>query len=1086
MATHLPKFILTALLIFSCTSIFGFSPNTPVSQNPKITIDRDRTATIYEVFEIIGKQTECTFIYQSDIFKDLPKIQLKKGTVKVNELLRQCLPPADYNITATKDNYITITRRISNAFPQGNIKGVVTDSLGMGMAGVNIVIKNTTKGTQSNLDGEYTIVAHPSDTLVFTYMGYKPQEIAVDNRTIINVVMQADATALDQVIINAGYYTVSDREKTGSISKVTAKEIQDQPVANPLAALQGRVAGVSISPTTGLSGGGYQVRIRGQGSIAAGNDPLYIIDGIPYDSKTMGYATVGATIIPGGQISPLSLLNPQDIESIEILKDADATAIYGSRGANGVILISTKKGKDGKTKFHINTYAGMAQVARTMDFMDTQQYLAMRRQAFANDGFTEFPEDAYDINGTWDQNRYTDWNKELIGGTAYLNNAQASVSGGNGNTRFLLGGGYHSETTVYPKDFKYERISAAANLHHTSVNDRFNLSFSANYAVENNDLPGIDLAGLPRFLAPNAPQLYQDDGRLNFENGTFANPLAELEGKYTTARNNLISSARLSYRLFYGLTFLTNLGYTASRLEESRTSPHTKYDPSFGLTSAFSSIYTNEAHKNSWLVEPQLNWTKALGKAHFDVLLGASYQKQADNVLSHFARGFANNSLIYNLSAASTLKVQRDALAHYKYQAFFGRINLSFADTYFLNLTGRRDGSSRFGSGRRYANFGAVGAAYIFSEEAGLQQLMPFLSFGKLRASYGITGNDQIGDYQYLETYSTTGTLYNGISGFQPTRILNPDFGWETNKKFSTALELGFAQNRFNLTVEYYNNRSSNQLVGIPLPGTTGFSSVQANLGAVVENTGMEFTLGTVNLKTENWRWHTDINLTIPKNKLLAFPDLENSTYANQYVIGQPLGIKKLYHLTGVNPDTGIYEFEDYNGDGVIGAPEDRQYIADLAPKYYGGITNSIAYKNLELNFHFQFTKRMGYNYVLGSAAPGEMGNQPAFLTDQWQNPGDSASYQQFTAGYNAEAFIAFYQYMFSNASISDASFVRLRNASLTYTVSQAGANRVGYKIFLQGENLLLFTPFKSGDPEQLTGFLPPLRKLALGIQLTL
>jgi TonB-linked SusC/RagA family outer membrane protein len=973
----------------------------------------------------------------------------------------------------------------SQNLPQKTISGIITDGAAP-LSGVNVLVKNSARGSISDLEGQYSVSASANDTLVFTYVGYKTQEVAVGSGSILNVMMQVDAQALDAVVINAGYYKVSDREKTGSITRITAAEIENQPVSNPLAAMQGRMTGVNIVQTTGLASGGYEVRIRGQNSIAAGNDPLYIIDGIPYDSQTMGFSTVGATTIPGGNISPLSLLNPQDIASIEVLKDADATAIYGSRGANGVILITTKKGKEGKTAFSLSTYTGMAQVANTINYMKTDQYLKMRREAFANDGFNEYPEDAYDVNGTWDPNRYTDWQKELIGGTAYLTNAQATVSGGNGNTRFLLSGGYHKETTVFPKDFNYKRLSVHANLDHTSTDDKFQLYFSANYAVEQNDLPGMDLTQLTRFLAPNAPQLYDSEGNLNFENGTFANPLAELEGKYLTDRKNLITNARLSYRVFPELTLITSMGYTTTGLAESRTSPNTKYDPSYGISSSYSSIYNNRAQKESWLVEPQIKWNKVIGNSSLDVLVGASYQKQTDDVLSHFARGFANNSLIYNLAAANTLSVNRDALTEYKYQAFFGRINYTLANKYILNLTGRRDGSSRFGDGKRFANFGAVGAAWLFSEEAFIKKNASFLSLGKLRASYGITGNDQIGNYQYLETYSATGTLYDGVSGLQPTRIFNPDFGWETNKKFSGGLDLGFFRDRINLVFEYYNNRSSNQLVGLPLPGTTGFPSIQANLGAVVENSGLEFSLNTHTVKTRDWNWDTGINLSVPKNKLIAFPNLENSTYANQYVVGQSLNIKKLYHVTGVDPETGVYQFEDYNGDGEISAPEDRQYIVDTAPKWYGGINNSVSYKNLELNFLFQFTKRDGYNYVLGSASPGEMANQPDFVTDQWQNEGDQSQTQLFTAGYNFDALIAHSRYMFSNASITDASFVRLHNASLTYSLPQRREGSLNCKIYLQGENLLLFTKFNSGDPEQLTGFLPPLRKLTMGFQLTL
>ena len=309
--------------------------------------------------------------------------------------------------------------------PQKNISGIITDGAAP-LSGVNVLVKNSARGSISDLDGRYSVKASVNDTLVFSYVGYKLKEVAVGNAPILNVIMEVDAQALDAVVINAGYYKVSDREKTGSITRITAAEIENQPVSNPLAAMQGRMAGVNIVQTTGVPGGGFSVRIRGRNSIRAdGSEPLYIVDGVPYPSQSLGSASVSAIL--GGATNALNGINPDDIESIEVLKDADATAIYGSRGANGVILITTKRGKSGKTSFSLNTSTGVGSVTRSMELLNTEQYLAMRREAFANDGITEYPYYEYDINGTWDQTRYTDWQEELIGGTAYYTTTNASV-----------------------------------------------------------------------------------------------------------------------------------------------------------------------------------------------------------------------------------------------------------------------------------------------------------------------------------------------------------------------------------------------------------------------------------------------------------------------------------------------------------------------------------------------------------------------------------------------------------------------------------------------------------------------------------
>lgn len=1082
-ANHLSKIIARTILLLSCTTIFGFSPNPLIHQNPKITIEHDRKVTIYEVLEIIGKQTECTFIYQSNIFMGLPKIELKKGTIEVDELLKKCLPPTDYNINTTKDNYITITRRISNAFQQGNIKGVVTDSLGMGMAGVNIVIKNTSKGTQSNMDGEYNIIAHPSDTLVFTYMGYKSQEIAVGNSVIIDVVMHADATALDQVVINAGYYKVSDKERTGSISTISATEIEKQSVSNPLAAMQGRMSGVNIIESSGVPGSGFDVQIRGRNSINAGNNPLYIIDGVPYDSRSLSNMSISFGVIPLANISPLNAINPSNIESIEVLKDADATAIYGARGANGVVLITTKRGKEGKTKVTVNSSTGFASISRKMDLLNTKEYLQMRQEAFANDGINEYPQTAYDINGTWDPNRYTDWQEVLIGGTANKQNIQTSISGGSEYTQFLIAGNYQKETTVFPGDFSYNRFNVNTNINHKSNDNKFNIFFNTGYAIEKNNLPKADLSKSIR-LSPNAPELYDEEGQLNWENSTWTNPLAQLEEKYKNITHTLLSNAVLSYNLPFQVETKMNLGYGITRFEELYTSPHTVYDPAYGYDSSSSSMYIQNNEIEHYILEPQLNWKKSLGSLKLQLLLGTTFQRNNTSRLGFMGQGFPSNYFIENLQSASTIFVRNEEETMYSYQSYFSRVNLSLNNKIFLNLTGRREGSSRFGPGNKYGNFGAIGAAWLFGDESFIKKNMPWISFGKLRGSFGVTGNDQIGDYQYLQTYKVGESTYNGNIGLETTRLYNPNFKWEVNKKSEAAIELGFWNNRLSLSAAYYRNRSSNQLISYALPVTTGFSSILANLDAVVENKGSEIELNAKVIKSENFSWNISGNFTASKNKLVEFPGLEGSTYANRFVIGQPLQIAKLYKLKGIDPETGLFTFEDYNGDGEITSVEDRQYIADLTPKFYGGISNSLKYKNWGLDFLFQFVKKDGYNQFSYSSLPGTMQNQPNAVLDRWQEQGDNAFMQQFSTGANFQAFLAYSQFGQSNATVSDASFVRLKSLELSYSLPLKQFPNTSCRISLRGHNLITFTKFKGGDPEQTTGYIPSLRSMSLNLQL--
>ncbi|WP_072877709.1 SusC/RagA family TonB-linked outer membrane protein [Flagellimonas taeanensis] len=970
--------------------------------------------------------------------------------------------------------------------PQATISGTVTDTSGNPLAGVNLVVESKHIGTISDVDGSFSITADPTDVMVFSMVGYKTLSVPISGRGEVNVQLKEDVTVLGEVVLNAGYYTVSERERTGSIEKVTAVDIEQQPLNNPLGALQGRVAGVEITQTSGVPGARFDIKIRGQSSIrTGGNDPLYIVDGVPYASEPLGDVQTSGSILPGGKgFSPLNLINPADIESIEVLKDADATAIYGSRGANGVVLITTRSGSIGKTKVDLDISTGFGTVANKMDLLGTEEYLKMRQEAYFNDGIEPLPFNAYDVNGTWDQNRETDWQKELFGKTAQLTTVKGTLSGGNEQTRFLVSGSFNRQTTVYPGDFDNDNISVLANFHHKTKDDKLTFRFSVNYATSDNNLVATDLIREALALAPNAPKLYNGDGTLNWENSTWNNPLRNLEGKYLAKGNNLIGNASVELRLLKGLHLTTNLGFTQSHLKELRTIPSTTFDPAFGLGSDQSSAIHNNSDRTSWIVEPQLNWSHDMGSTTLDILIGATLQEQNSNRLSQFAMGFTNNALIENIGAASDLFILGNSEVQYRYAALFGRFNMNHKGKYILNITGRRDGSSRFGPDNRFSNFGAIGAAWIFSRESFIEDHLRFLSYGKLRGSYGTSGNDQIGDYQYLDTYSFDNAQYQNIFGLYPTRLFNPGFSWEENKKLEFAIDLGFLLDRITLSGSFYRNRSGNQLVGIPLPATTGFGSLTANLDATVENTGWELGLHTVNLRTEHLTWTSSLNLTLPKSKLLEFPDLEGSTYANQLVIGEPLNSIKVYKSTGVDPQTGLYGFEDFNGDGIISTPEDRQVVKNLNPKYFGGISNNLSYRNFTLDALFQFTRQLGRSYLANRGVVGGMSNQSKNVLNRWQEVGDQTVIQRFTSGQDPEGSMAHNFFTEGDASIEDASYLRLRTLSLSYQIPLE--RNFKCKIFLRGQNLWTITNYSGLDPEtRSSSTIPPLRYITLGTRLT-
>ncbi len=1084
------QFMMRTFLLLFCTTVFSFSTEPTLSLNEKITIDVDKTVTIYEVFDLIRAQTEYTFIYQADIFKNIPKVHLKKGVVKVTKLLKENLPVKDFSITTAKDNYIIIRSNNTSKKQQDPIRinGKVTDKSNNPLVGITVRIRGTNRGTTTNFDGNYTLtVPNPKTMLIFTSIGFVSKEIIVGTQTTIDMVMKEATTQLDEVTLNAGYYSVKERESTGNIAKIKAKSIEKQPINNPLAAMQGHLSGVNIVQSTGVPGGGYNIEIRGKNFINGGTNPLFIIDGVPFGSQSLGSIDVSGQI-NSGNISPLNAINPSDIKSIEVLKDADATAIYGSRGANGVVLITTKRGKIGKTQFKANLSSTLGQVSNFLELMNTEQYLKIRKEGITNDGFGSFLENPSfdfiwpDIK-SWDNTRYTDWQKELIGGTAYRNNVQLSVSGGSAQTQFLISGAYQKETTVFPGDANYKKASVHSNINHQSSDNRFKINLSTIYTDEINQLPRTDFTNLAYTLEPNAPRLYDDEGNINWENNTWNNPLASLEEVYEVKINTLIANAGVSYMVFPNLEFKTSLGFNSYKLESYRTLPSSARNPKFGFTPQnYSSITTNSSNRRSWIVEPQLNWKKQWNNIKINVLVGSTFQQETTEQFVQKGTGFPNNSLLQNLTAAETLEVLQDADSKYSYQAFFGRINLSWNDKYILNLTGRRDGSSRFGPDKQFGNFGAVGIAWLFSEE-NIFNDNSILSFGKLRGSYGTTGSDNIGDYKFLNTYNITGFDYDGTTILEPSGIFNPLFGWEANKKLELALELGFFNDRLLLNTSWYQNRSSNQLIGIPLATTTGFSELTGNFDATVENSGFEVDLRTVNVRSKNFKWTTSFNITAPKNKLIKFDGLETSTFANRFIIGKSLSIVKLYNALGVDPETGIYQFEDYNDDGVISGTEDRQLIEDFAPKFYGGLGNTLSYKNLTLDFFFQFKKQKAFNELRYGATPGYRGNAPVRLLDRWQQQGNTNSIQMASGGLSFGDDTGLIQTE-SNAAVSDASFIRLRNVSLNYKLPILN-NGLDVNVYLQGQNLLTFTKYNGPDPEQPSSTrLPPLRQITLGLQL--
>jgi len=1070
------------------------------------------------VLKEIRTQSGYDFVYAEEIFDAAKPVNIQVKDAELQDVLKEIFKAQPLTFTISKTTVTiqpkepTFLERLANRWASIDANGRVVDSENRPLPGASVKVKKTGKGVSTDKDGRFFLRGvEEGAVLVISFIGYLPKEVSA-SANMGNVVLEQSLSKLDEVQVIA-YGTTTQRLSTGNVTTIKADVIEKQPVNNPLLALQGRVPGLFIEQATGFAGTGVKVRIQGQNSRNYGSDPLYVIDGIPFISQLLpgGNSIIGGSgIVQGGQDqnpgNSLSFINPYDIESIDVLKDADATAIYGSRAANGAILITTKRGKEGDTRINLNLQSGWAKVPRELDLMNSQQYLEMRKEAFINDGKATPDPGPYvdsDLNGNWDTSRYTDWQKELIGGTAAYQDLNASVSGGNDQTNFLVGVGHHRETTVFPGNYADNKTSVRFNLNNTSTNHKFKIEFSGSYLLDDNKLPNNDLTAPAMQLPPVAPVLFKADGSINwapdsFGNTTFAtNPIGYMFNSFLNKTSNLMSNMTLSYQILPGLGMKSVFGYNNQKANMINKVLIQSVVPEFLSYAQRGTDFVN-SDMNSWSIEPQITYNHYIGNGKLEVLLGATAIKNTNLASGIRAGGFSNDLVMEDVLSAKSIYALSSTSSTYKYNAVFGRINYNWQDKYILNLTGRRDGSSRFGPKSQFHNFWAAGGAWIFSSEKLIKDHLPLLSFGKLRGSYGTTGSDQIGDYRFLSVYDplVQGVPYQGIVAYQPNRLTNPYLEWEETRKLQVGLDLGFWKDRILLNSNYYRNRSSNQLSNYVLPVTTGFFSIDQNLTDKVENSGWELAITSTNLQCKDFKWTSSINVTVPKTLLMATTD---SRFFSSPIIGDPLTSKRVFHFLGVDPATGVYQFEDHNGNATS-KPDlnlDATVLIDLAPKFYGGFQNSFSYKGFQLDFLFSFVKQNAQNNRFGFNLPGVGptgsnfgGNQLATLLDRWKKPGDISSIQRFSVNNSTIRQAFAWAGATSDAAYADASYIRLKNVSVSWQLPEAWSKRIHLQncnLFAQGQNLLTFTSYKGLDPETKSSTtLPPLRIITIGLKVTL
>ena len=1069
------------------------------------------------VLSVIREQTGYVFFYDKKDLKDIEPISVSLKDVPVEAALRIVLLglPLEFEL---QGNTVFITRKTADrrdagegpapeAAPQDTIRGYVHDSTGAPLQGASVTIKGTKDGATTDFKGGFGLIrAKAGMVVVVSYTGYVNKEIVITSAThSLFVILQRSQSALDATIVQA-YGTTSRRFNVGSISTVDAETIEKQPVTNVLLALEGQVPGLAINATSGVPGSQVLMQVRGQNTVLSNptnynlykpyDQPLFIIDGVPFAPQNANISQLnnlaqapggfnGGISQPGG-ISPFDNINPNDIESISILKDADATSIYGTQGSNGVVLITTKKGKPGKTIFNLVATTGYNTAARDVKLMNTPQYLQMRTEAFAADSITpsnnpyNYSAFAPDLT-IFDQNKYTNWEKVIFGKTSNNTDIHGSLSGGTYNNTFLIAGGFTRSTFNFPGNFADQRLTLHSNFHHVSLDNRLTVDFGTDFGYDQNNSPGGG-AGSRILLPPNTPDLLDNQGNLlwsyqGIDIGAYQF-YPYLKETDLLQNYNLNTTMRITYKILTGLTISANLGYSRNTSSEHAIDPASAQDPvGYNLVTA-NFATTNYQTLN---IEPQIDYNTSIGKGVLTALAGATYKKNTSYTGDVEGSGYANDNFLGSIEGAPIVNAT-DNSNIYKYDAVFARVKYVYDKEYILSLTGRRDGSSNFGPGRQFGDFGSVGAGWIFTEEHFFKKAIPFMDYGKLSGSYGTSGSDGITAYQYQAFWQPIPNV-PAVQGFQPdvpSNLYNPNYSWALKKSLNVAMDLGMFHDRVLLNATWYRDREGNQLGGYPLPIQTGFTQVVENIPANVQNAGWEFSVTSNQIRTKAFSWSTTFNITFNRNKLLAFPDLAGSSYDYDYVLGKPTSEVYGFRFAGLNPQTGLFEYYTSKGqttttpNGELASQGgDLVPIGDREVKYMGGFGNTFSYKHVSLYVFFQFSSQEAPNYlsqVYGENLPAIFAqNEPIQVLNYWKNPGDHATIQRLTSTFSSAAFQAASNFSSSSGAYSDDIYARMKTVALSYSFPDAYLKKAhiqGARIYINAQNLLTFTNYKVGDPE--------------------
>lgn len=1044
-----------------------------------------RGMKLEQTFQAIEKQTGYFFFYRYEDLIDARPITIDLKNASIDQALQACLKDQPY-VYALKDNTITIRlnkKQQVDAARQSTVKGIIVDPEGFPLPGVSVNIKGTQVRARSDENGQFVIQSTADNAvLVFTSIGYKPQELAIPASGEIKIIMEHDQNNLNEVVV-IGYGESTKRNLTNAVSRLDVASVSPRNVSSANQLLQGQIAGVNLTTANGTPGGASRVSIRGISSINGDNEPLYVIDGIPLSKATASYNFSGEY-----RQDPLSMINPADIESIDVLKDAAAAAIYGSRATNGVVLITTKQGKSGKPRIALSQLSGLQTMPKKLNLLNPQEYIALQTEATENynrdmgyqPGQTGYinianvlgvvPDDPYDVN----------WQDLIINDPAQTHQTDFSFSGGNDHTTHFTSAGYQYQEGLIKKS-TLKRYSVRSNIDF-KPNDIFNFGvrLGGNY-THSTSIPNGD-QGTALFQRSLEQRPYD---RPYLEDGSFAvggrdilrhNGALILE-KDDTFDKNFQGLINLYGNIKFLKHFTWHTGYNAE-MRLGQGFRHQKLEHPYNNRG-----YTNDVRNNRYsatldnTITYRNSWNSDF---NLEAMVGHSYYVDRYDFNQATGTEFPSDDFKH-ITSATILTADGDA-SRYAMDSYLGRVTMDYKDRYFLSASARYDGSSKFSKDNRYAAFPAVSGAWAFTSEDFFGK-QDWLEFGKLRLSWGKTGNqDGIDNFGYLPLASG-GYNYGMQTGLSVNAIGNLDLRWETSTQSDFGLDLSFFKGKLSFTYDYFIKKTDGLLYNLPVLATSGFTTLTSNIGKM-ENRGHEFTINSVNMDKEGFRWTTSLNISLIRNKVLSLVGEEPIIVGGWSAIipGQPLGLFYGYKQLGIYQSLdeipqaqqeqgvrpGDINFQDLDGNGIINA-SDMMKIGDSQPAFNGGVTNTINYGNFDLTIFNTFSVgndvaaawRTGLDH-LGARDYGALKDS---YENRWTEPGTSNTVPRATKGGQNNRNSSFY--------IENASFFRIKNLTLGYQLPASIVHRISMsqlRIFASVNNLYTFTKYSGYDPEASMG----------------